>query len=505
MSNRVVIVGAGVGGLSAAAILARRGHEVVVLERAEHIGGKLRVESVDGVGIDAGPTVLTMRWALERVFSEAGARLDEHLKLHPLETIARHAWLDGTALDLYADVERTARAIDAAFGKREADGYVRFAAYAKRIWDLVREPFIESQRPTFTSMLGLAAKIGPRAFAAIDSSRTMWRALEGFFTDPRLIQLFGRYATYCGSSPFTAPATLHCISHVEREGVYSVEGGMSRIAIAMAGVAKRAGATIRTGAHVDEIVVRHGAVGGVQLESGELVEAGRVVFNGDVSALSRGLLGRASVPAGTDATKPSLSAVTLAAVGRARGFELARHNVFFSADSPREFAELERGGIPEEPTVYVCAQDREDRGVARRDAERFFVIVNAPAVKASGAAPTLTERAACERKILRFLSRFQLGLEASAPVTTTLPQDFASRFPGTGGAIYGAATTGMWSSFSRAGSRTSIKGLYLAGGSAHPGSGVPMAATSGRLAATSLMEDLRSTGRSRPTAMLGGT
>lgn len=497
------MIGAGVGGLSAAAILSRRGHEVVVLERSDRIGGKLRVEPIAGRNVDAGPTVLTMRWALERVFDRAGSSLSTHLSLTPLETLARHFWRDGASLDLFADPARTAAGIEAFSDAKNAEGYLAFARYAARIWELVRGPFIEADRPTLARMLSLAARIGPSAMADIDSTRSMWKALGSFFTDPRLLQLFGRYATYAGSSPFTAPATLHSISHVEREGVFSVDGGMHEIARALGRVAEANGARIHTGADVAEILVARGAVKGVKLASGEVVETERVLFNGDVSALGSGLLGaakKAAPPTG----KPSLSAVTVAAVGRVGGLALERHNVFFSPDYPREFDELERGEIPSEPTIYLCAEDR-IHGPTTASSERLFVIVNAPPGAALGPPSSDLERRTCERMVLQTLHKYGLTWSNDAPAVVSLPRDFALRFPGTGGAIYGAATMGMWSSFSRAASRSSIDGLYLAGGSVHPGAGVPMAAISGTTAADSISADLASTSRWRKTATPGGT
>lgn len=503
MDDSVIVVGAGVAGLAAGAVLARRGFDVTILERAEAVGGKLRSEVVGGRPVDAGPTVLTMRWALERVFDEAGARLDEHLQLEPLDVLARHRWPDGATLDLFADVERSAAAIEALAGPREADGYIRFARHAERIWELVRTPFVASEKPSIGSMLALAGRIGPRKFAAIDSTRTMWRALQSFFSDPRLLQLFGRYATYAGSSPMSAPGTLNCIAHVEREGVWSVCGGMRRIAESVRAVAEAAGARVRTNADVEQVLVKRGAVAAVRLRTGETLAASRVVFNGDASALTRGLLGDGVRKAGPALAKPSFSAVTLAAVGELGGVDLARHNVFFSDDYPRELEQLERGELPTRPTIYVCAQDRDANGPPRGAGERLFFILNAPATHA--AAGPLMERHECETKLRAYLSQLGLTLSTTTPSVATTPTEFAERFPGTGGAIYGAATTGVFSSFSRAGSRTEIEGLYLAGGSVHPGSGVPMAALSGILAADSVWADRRSTGRWFATAMHGGT
>ncbi len=500
-SRRVVVVGAGMGGLVAAAELARRGVEVLVLERAASIGGKLRVEQVAGRDIDAGPTVMTMRWVLDALFRDAGARLEDALTLRPLDVLARHAWQDGSRLDLHSEVEANVRAIAELAGASEGEGYRELARRSERIFELVQGPFMSAQRPTFASMMAHAGRVGPRAMVEIDAHRTMWSALGSCFTDTRLQQLFGRYATYAGSSPFEAPGTLNVIAHVERLGVWSVDGGMRRVAEAVAGLARAAGATIRCGAHVRELSLGSGRVRGVVLEGGQTIEADAVVFAGDASAFAERLLGRGAARAATPAKKRSLSAITMAAVGTLQGFELSRHNVFFSRDYAREFEELGRGRVPEDPTIYLCAQDRERDGPAVGD-ERMFFIVNAPATN-EGADSWNAARA--QALIESTLAKHGARLTLTAPPVVATPADFARRFPGSNGAIYGAATHGMAATFARPGARSSMPGLYLAGGSVHPGAGVPMAAISGRLSATALLEDLPSIGRSRTAAMHGGT
>jgi 1-hydroxycarotenoid 3,4-desaturase len=499
-SRRVVIVGAGIGGLVAAAELARRGVEVTVLERAGAVGGKLRTERVAGRDVDVGPTVMTMRWVFDALFRDAGRRLDDHLTLRPLSVLARHAWQGGSRLDLFSDVERTAAAIERFAGPAEAAGYRELARRSERIFELVQGPFMSAQRPTFASMMAHAGRVGPRAMVEIDAHKSMWAALGACFSDARLQQLFGRYATYAGSSPFEAPGTLNVIAHVERVGVWSVEGGMRSVAEAVAGLARAGGATIRCGAHVREIQVAFRAATGVVLEGGELLEADAVVFAGDASALGERLLGKGAARAATPPKKRSLSAITMAAVGSVRGFALHRHNVFFSRDYVREWGELGRGRVPSDPTIYLCAQDRERDGPAVVD-ERMFFIVNAPAMT-EGADSWNLQRA--QNVIESTLAKHGISLTHAAPPVLATPVDFARRFPGSQGAIYGAATHGMAATFARPGARSAIRGLYLAGGSVHPGAGVPMAAISGRLSATALLEDLPSIGRSRTVATHGG-
>ncbi|WP_437677602.1 1-hydroxycarotenoid 3,4-desaturase CrtD [Sorangium sp. So ce131] len=522
--GRVVVIGGGIGGLTAAALLASSGLEVVLLERAARVGGKMREVSLDGRRIDVGPTVLTMKWVFDELFGSFGLRFEDEVPLRPAETLARHAWPDGATLDLFADVERTADAIGAFSGPREADGYRRFCRYAREIFDVVEGPFLRAERPTLTTLLSTAGSLGLGGVMKIDGHRTLYRALCDFFQDERLRQLFGRYATYCGSSPFLAPATLSVIAHVEREGVWFPEGGMYRVAEALAAAATRAGATIRCGAHVAAIEDGRGRAAGVVLEDGERLPADAIVLNADPAALRSGLFGqRAARKAPADAPR-SLSAMTWALVAEVSGFPLVRHNVFFSRDYEAEFSDLfERSAVPRDPTVYVCAEDRwndpslEPGGPAagpggggatapaRAAGERLFFIVNAPAT-GDNHVPSSTEIHACEQRLFHQLQRSGLSLKIAgpSPVVTT-PADFERLFPATGGALYGPASHGWNSPFARPPSRSKLRGLYFAGGSAHPGAGVPMAALSGRLAAQSVLEDLASTSRSRTAVTPGGT
>lgn len=506
----VVIIGAGIGGLTTAALLAARGVGVVVLERAAKVGGKVRTVRSGGLDIDAGPTVLTMRWVFDEIFQELGARLDDRLTLVRAERLARHTWASGGELDLYADVDRTAAAIEAFAGRAEADGYRRFCAYAERIHCTVQEPFLRGERPSFRSALGLAKRFSLADAIAIDGHRSQWKAIASFFRDERLRQLFGRYATYAGSSPFLAPATLNVIAHVERDGVWLVEGGMVRVAEALERLVREAGGVIRCGAEVAEITTDGARATGVRLMNGERIEAAAVVCNGDVEAIARGFFGDAAARA-ADRHARSLSAVTWAVTAETSGFPLVRHNVFFSTDYAAEFRDLfDRGEVPHEPTVYVCAQDRDDEGARRSTGpERLLILINAPpagdAIRAGKTRFYDAEVDACKTRCFSLLERCNLRLRAMSDAVVTTPADFAQLFPATGGALYGPAVHGWAAPFKRAPSRTRIPGLYLTGGSAHPGAGVPMVAQSGRLAAASVVADLASTSASPRAATHGGT
>lgn len=504
-TGTVAVIGAGVGGLAAAIDLARCGFEVTVFERAAHAGGKMRSIASSVGPLDVGPTVLTMRRIFEELFADCGVRLEDRLTLRPLEILARHAWVDGSRLDLFADVQRSEDAIGAFAGSAEARGYRRFCERAKRTFAALEHSFIEAARPGPVELLWRCTPHALGDFLRINPFTTLWGDLGRYFSDPRLRQLFARYATYCGASPFQAPATLMLIAHVEQAGVWSVEGGMHRLAEELEWLARRSGVSFRYGEHVAEIDVKQGSARAVVLQGGERIEAAAIVSNADAAALAAGAFGgQAAGAIRLRNHTRSLSAVTGACVGRVRGFDLVRHNVFFGADYEDEFdAIFRRGRLPANPTVYLCAQDRLDASPAPARDERLFWLVNAPATGDEGR-PNHEEVELCRKKAIAAMRSCGLAIEMAEPETITGPSEFEAAFPGTGGALYGQATHGWRASFQRPGSRTAIPGLYLAGGSAHPGAGVPIAAISGRLAARALMADLTSRARSRRAVTPGG-
>jgi len=486
---RIAIVGAGAGGLAAAVELAASGADVQLFERHDYPGGKMREVRTAGLGLDAGPTVFTMRWVFEELFARLDRRLEDCVPLTQADRLARHSWPDGSRLDLYPELDRSADAVAAFAGAREADAYRRFARDAGRIFDTLDDSFMRRERP---GPLALTTRLGLRRLPELWRTRpfiSLWSQLGRYFQDPRLRQLFARYATYCGSSPFSAPATLMLVAHAERRGVWLIEGGMRRLAAELAELARSAGARLEFSCGVAELLVENSRVNGIRLDNGEQVAADAVVFNGDTEALRQGLLGNAArraVPARIPAN--SLSAVTWCLPARQVAFPLAYHTVFFGDDYADEFRALFRQGtVTTTPTVYVCAQDRGGTKEAEGEgSERLFCLVNAPA-----RALTAAELDAIEERTRDNLARQGLVLELDHGDTVrTGPEEFAALFPGSAGALYGRPTHGWSGSFQRPGARARLTGLYLAGGSVHPGPGVPMATLSGRIAGQAVCRDL---------------
>lgn len=492
--NQTIVIGAGIGGLVSAALLSARGVSVTVLEKEKAPGGKIRRLDVDGSAIDAGPTVFTMRGVIDDIFEAAGAVTSDYLKLERADTLARHAWDHNEQLDLFADPEKSTDAIGQFAGAKAARGFRSFSAEAKRIFDILDQPFLQNTR---TYPPGLMWRIGLwrlKALLDIRPYESIWKVLGEHFDDPRLRQLFGRYTTYCGSSPLHTPATLMLIAHVESQGVWKITGGMSALAHALETVAQKNGARFRYGEAVADIQASGSKVSGVTLATGENIPAQSVICNADPAALGSGLFGQAAKSSvrPTPSGKRSLSAMVWLAKTKTRGFALDHHNVFFSSDYPAEFADIKAGSPPSEPTAYVCALDRGETDALTGAPERLQIIVNAPA-NGDTENYDIKERERCTSNMLKRLNACGLELDDPLPHRLVTPNDFSTLFPATGGALYGRASHGWAASFLRPGSRTRIRGLYCAGGATHPGAGVPMAALSGRLASEAVIADRIST------------
>lgn len=512
----IAVIGAGIGGLSAALRLAHAGARVTVLERHSTPGGKMRtLPSVAGP-VDAGPTVLTMKPVFDALFTDVGARIEDHVTLKREPLLARHFWRNGPTLDLMADHDHSVANVDDAFGPRAAQDFDRFCTRAAHLFETFDAPMMQSQAPSIASLTAAVLR-NPGIIPAMAPHQTLAQMLRANFNEPKLAQLFARYATYVGGLPGQCPALLSLIWEAERRGVWHVEGGMHRLAVAIETLARQKGAAFRYNAHVTRIEVADGKPCAVHTENGRLpIDA--ILFNGDPRAISIGMLGeQCSTAVKSASVEPrSLSAqVQSFAATVSDRFPLAAHNVFF-ADGPRgEYTPLAQSKMQTDPTLYICAQDRFG-GAEPEGPERFEIILNAPPLSSSpvtsnsSPAPDSTphspqERTQCQTLIFGRLAAFGLTFGPN-PQTDSLtgPHGFAALFPASSGSLYGRSPAGMMAALARPTARTKMAGLYLVGGGAHPGAGVPMATLSAQHAAEAMISDLCLTSTSPKAAMHGG-
>ena len=500
----IAIIGAGIGGLAAALRLSYAGQKVTVFDSHAGPGGKMRtIPSIAGP-VDAGPTVLTMKPVFEALFADVGEMLEDHVTLCPESILARHFWSDGTQLDLMANPAQSRANVASAFGEKVAREFDAFSARAARLFNAFDAPLMRSASPSQMT-LTKAVLSQPSLIAAMDPLRSLSKSLSRQFSEPKLAQLFGRYATYVGGRPDASPAILSLISHSEAQGVWHVQGGMHQLARAIEKLARQFGAAFRYNSHIDRITPQQG--GAFHVQAGDETETFNcVLYNGDPRALQTGHLGHEVSEAVTaPTTEPrSLSAYVHAFAAKASGVDLAAHNVFFGDDPNGEFGPLAKGQMPHDPTLYICAQDRFG-GQTPTEEERFEIIMNgAPAPDSD--APNKEEISQCQTLTMTRLRSFGLTFSPSpTPSALTTPAGFAALFPMSNGSLYGRSPHGMMAAFKRPTARTMVPGFYLVGGGAHPGAGVPMATLSARHAAEAILTDLTSTSRSRPQATHGGT
>lgn len=493
----VVVIGGGAGGLAAAIRLAVAGAEVTLLEQAETVGGKIGEHRDAGFRWDTGPSVVTMRHVLEELATAAGTRLADELELVPIEPITRYLWEDGTELDLSADPERSVAAIRA-IAPEDVDGWRAFLDHVRRLHAVTGEAFIYGDPPG----IGTVRRIPLREALILEPWRTMDGVIGRYLRSPYLRQVAGRFATYVGASPYSAPAALNVIAHVElNEGVWYPRGGLRAIATMLERLALRHGVTIRTGARVISIEVRDGRVTGVRLADGSRLAADAVVANVDAATVAGELLAPGILPGRRVRSlrdgRTSLSGLVLLLGVRGTTPRLAHHTICFSPDYPAEFRSLFRDGRPAaRPTVYIALTARTDPEHAPPGDENWFVLVNAPAL---GPGFAWTPEAVAEERarVLARLGAFGLDPDGRIAVEhVATPADLARATGAWKGALYGRSSNEAFSAFRRAPNRSpDVRGLYLCGGTTHPGGGVPMVLLSGRRAARLAAGDLGLSGR----------
>lgn len=489
MKSPVYVLGAGIGGLSAAIHLAARGYDVTVLEQNSTVGGKMSEFRADGFRWDTGPSVITMRGVFEALFRAAGRHLDDYLTLLPVEPLTRYFWPDGTRFDLSRRLPEVAAQI-AALEPRDVEGYLLFLAEAAR-WHRITAPvFTYGPPPSLASLKQVTLHDALR----VDIVSTLQQHIERRVRHPYLRQLLGRFATYVGASPYLAPATLAVIAHVElTEGVWYPQGGIYEIARAYERLALELGVQIRLNARVREICLHGEQVSALILENGEVLPAHTVLSNFDV-VTTYGLIQTERARqrlASLMKREVSCSGVVLLLGVEGDFPELAHHNIFFSSDYRREFAQIfEQKVLPDDPTLYLCITSKTDPAHAPPGCENWFVMANAPALGLDASAGWKGESRQVIDWLLGRLAAIGLEVRDKIRVQRLLtPFDIQKTTGAWRGALYGVSFNDRFAPFRRPGNRSEFKGLYFAGGTTHPGGGVPLVTLSGKLAAEWIMRD----------------
>ncbi len=490
--RRVAVIGAGFGGLAAAAILAHRGYAVEVFEQQSGPGGKAGDLRMGGWRFDTGPSLFTMPAVFEKCFALAGGDLNTALSHEPMDLITRYFWDDGTVLDAWQDPDRFAAEVEAKLGD-PADAVKRYLKRAKKIYDTTADIFLYGNPWDPLNIFRISGWRALMGLPFIAPFTTMDRFHRRYFTDERTIQLFNRYATYTGSDPYRAPATLAIIPHVEYAiGARNLRGGVAALVRAIHALAEKNSAQFHFGTPVERIVHHGNRVTGLVVNEEEIT-FDAVISNADVTYTYLSLLQSDSEMADRyQQLEPSLSGVVFYWAMRERFPELAVNNIFFSHDYRAEFEEIfDKRRCGYDPTVYVNITSKFDTADAPAEGENWFVLINAPYDDHQDwEVEVLRLRETVITKLSRMIGRDIEPAIAHEEVRT--PRTWRDLTNTNHGAIYGISSNDPMAAFRRQPVKCADHpGLFFCGGSAHPGGGMPLATLSGMMAADAVTRRLK--------------
>jgi len=489
MNKHVIVIGGGLGGLSAAIRLAHFGFSVKLFEQNENLGGKMNHFSRNGYSFDTGPSLLTMPFVIDELFAEVGQNREDYLKFVPIDPICRYFWMDGSILNASGD-STTMQSEIAKFSKSDAENYFSFLNYSKRIYDLTADIFLFHPIHEMNKVFNYRNFKTLLKIFQIDPLRTVHEGVSRFFQHPKIIQLFDRYATYNGSDPFRAPATLNIIPYVEYGlGSYYIKGGMYQLVQALEALAQQNGVEIHKSCRVNKILQHNNQLTGVSV-NGESLKADYVVCNSDVVTTHNELI--EDFPKRREQLQklePSLSGLVFLWGVRNSHQQLAQHNILFSENYFSEFEQIFiRGKIPEEPTIYITITKKADTLHAPEGCENWFVLINVPYLSNQQFGNVEIER--IRKTIFSRLKKIGVDVAASIEVEHIItPVNFYQQYKSNRGSIYGISSNQKSTAFRRPANRSrEISGLYFAGGSSHPGGGVPLVLLSGKICADLIKE-----------------
>ncbi len=482
--KKIVVIGAGLGGLSASAYLAAAGYEVTVYEASSTYGGKAGCIESEGFRFDTGPSLLTMPFVIDNLFKAAGKKTEDYIRIRPLDVLCKYYYPDGTEVTAFNDLEKFIREISEKTGEPKKN-FERYFAYSKQIYDLTHELFLFNsfrEPSTFFNRKSLKTLLN---IFRIDPLRTMHRANKSFFGKDKVVQMFDRYATYNGSNPYKAPATLNIIQHVEYAlGGFTAEGGIRGVADGLYKLCIDLGVVFEFGKKTEKILLEGRRVKGIIAE-GKPVKSDIVLTNADVFSTYNSLLGGVNTKGGQKYSRlePSSSALVFYWGVKGEHDQLEGHNILFTKDYPAEFNSLfEKREIYSDPTVYIYISSKFNKGDAPEGHENWFVMINAPHTAGNQPLPDLYSiRENIIRKILEIT-----GIDLSEKIVTEhvlTPSDIEIKTGSTFGSLYGISSNDRYAAFMRQDNKSrEIDGLYFCGGSAHPGGGIPLVILSGKIA-----------------------
>lgn len=482
-AKKALIIGAGVAGIATAIRLALKGYRVEVFEANGYPGGKLSVLEMDEFRFDAGPSLFTMPQYVDELFKLAGKNPEDYFKYQKLDTVCRYFYEDGTQFTAYADADKFANEINKATGE-SVEAVKKYQANSGNIYNITNHVFLEKSLHNIKTYLSRDALQSIFKFAQIDAFRTMHKANDASFKSDYMVQFYDRYATYNGSNPYTAPATLNVIPHLEQHyGAYFPDDGMYSIITSLVKLAESLWVKFYYRSPVDEIVLKDGKVEGIKVND-KLITGDLVVSNMDVWFTYSKLLKAHSHlhPKKTLNQERSSSALIFYWGIRKQFKELDLHNVFFSTDYKAEFDHIwKKKSIFHDPTVYLNISSKYKPDDAPEDCENWFVMINVPANTGQDWDSMIIEaRLNILRKLTRILGEHVSDLILCESILD--PWGIESKTSSYQGSLYGTSSNSKFAAFLRHPNKSpKISNLYFCGGSVHPGGGIPLCLLSAKI------------------------
>lgn len=478
--GKMVVVGAGVGGLAVALRLKHAGHDVVVFEKNDTPGGKMGEIFEHGFRFDTGPSLFTMPWFVDELFALYGRDARQYFDYEKLNITCRYFYSDGTVIDAYADKELFAAELQQKVNE-PPQNLLNYLEKYKSLYTAASPVFLFNAFQRLRNFARKEYRSTLFYLHKLDTMTTMHKRNVKSFASPHVVQLFDRYATYNGSDPFRAPATLNMISHLENNlGAYFPNKGMRSIITALEKLAIEVGVTIKYNAPVEELVTSPKKIKGVVV-NGSFVEADSVVCDADVRSIYLKALTGTRPPRSVLNKELSTSAVIFY-WGLNRTTSLELHNILFANDYKAEFEALFGSRkLYHDPTVYIFISSKAVQSDAPDGCENWFVMINTSPDYGQDWGEYVSEaRSLILDKIKRITGIDASGHIVSEKVATPLTiQDHTSSFKG---ALYGNSSNNMFSAFNRhANFSTTFKNLWFVGGSVHPGGGIPLCLSSAKI------------------------